>query len=165
MIRYCQTSNSIVVAGDNSHERYCGEMPQLTTHQSPEYESNFFRHRFNTSFSFPLCVPSASSPTHTTRPASNQNYVQSQPDQRISMELERVISSPTVQRHMPDLLGLYTTDGFKEQFENWHVSDDPQIVKKLICNFAEDLDRHERCADIWKHQVGSWRMIQAMGFR
>lgn len=71
-------------------------------------------------------------------------------EEEYMMMLEHAISSPTVQMHLPDLQGFETTHGFPENYRSKTVELEPRIIRDKFIEFAQDLDRHERKASIWK---------------
>jgi hypothetical protein len=91
-----------------------------------------------------------------SHPSSIETNPQSyQSEEEFEIMLQRALSSPTVQRVLPDLLGFDDTEGFKSYFTNWPVSGEPQKVRNIFIEFAEDLDRYERRAVYWKQEVGA----------
>ncbi|QDS70866.1 hypothetical protein FKW77_005687 [Venturia effusa] len=73
-------------------------------------------------------------------------------EEEYKMMLQHAISSPTVQTHLPDLQAFKTTQGFEELYRGKPVDCEPRVIRDLFIEFAQDLDRHERKANIWKAQ-------------
>lgn len=71
-------------------------------------------------------------------------------EEEYTMMLQHAISSPTVQSHLPDLQAFKTTHGFQEYYRSKPVELEPRIIRDTFIEFAQDLDRHERKAGIWK---------------
>ncbi|KAE9972758.1 hypothetical protein EG327_009382 [Venturia inaequalis] len=86
-----------------------------------------------------------SPPPDTTRHSTKS-------EEEYRMLLQHAISSPSVQHNLPDLQGFESTQGFQEFYRNKPLDLEPRLIRDNFIEFAQDLDRHERKAGIWKVQ-------------
>ncbi|TID26748.1 hypothetical protein E2P81_ATG01213 [Venturia nashicola] len=73
-----------------------------------------------------------------------------QREEDYKMMLQHAISSPSVQIHLPDLQDFEATHGFQEYYHSKPLNLEPRVIRDYFIEFAQDLDRHERKAGIWK---------------